>query len=114
MVLKAALRNEHCPEYGVVTIPFPIPREGYDSTIQMLKGLDIGDVIRQDCTVEEIQGGWPVLQRLEGTQVNLDELDYLAKRLDSFDTGEAAQFQGMACKLNLTDMKDLINLTFSC
>ena len=114
MVLKAALRNEHCPEYGVVTIPFPIPREGYDSTIQMLKGLDIGDVIRQDCTVEEIQGGWPVLQRLEGTQVNLDELDYLAKRLDSFVDSELAQFQGMACKLDLTDMKDLINLTFSC
>ena len=114
MVLKAALKNERRPEYGVVTLPFPIPKEEYDSTIRTLKGLDIGDAVRRDCTVEEIQGGWPVLQRLEGTQVNLDELDYLAKRLDSFDTGEAAQFQGMACKLNLTDMKDLINLTFSC
>ena len=114
MVLKAALKNERHPEYGVVTLPFPIPKEEYDSTIRMLKGLDIGDAVRQDCTVEEFQGGWPVLRQLEGTQVNVDELDYLAKRLDSFDTGEAAQFQAMADKLGLTEIKDFINLTFSC
>ena len=114
MVLKAALKNERHPEYGVVTIPFPIPREEYDSTIRMLKGLAIGDAVRQDCTVEELQSGCSILQRLEGAQVNVDELDYLAKRLDSFVDSELAQFQGMACKLDLTDMKDLINLTFSC
>lgn len=114
MVLKAALKNERHPEYGVVTLPFPIPKEEYDSTIQMLKGLDIGDAVRQDCTVEELQSGCSILQRLEGAQVNVDELDYLAKRLDSFVDSELAQFQGMACKLDLTDMKDLINLTFSC
>lgn len=63
MALKAALRNEQHPEYGVVTLPFPIPKEEYDSTIQMLKGLDIGDAVRQDCTVEELQSGCPILQR---------------------------------------------------
>lgn len=114
MVIKAALYNAGHPEYGVVTLPFPIPEEEYDSTIQMLKGLDIGDVIRKDCTVEELRSGCPILKRLEGTQVNVDELDYLAKRLDSFDTGEAAQFQAMADKLGLTEIKDFINLTFSC
>lgn len=51
---------------------------------------------------------------MEGNPVNLDELDYLAKRLDSFDVGEAAQFQAMAEKLNLNGMTDLINLTFCC
>ena len=114
MALKAALRNEQHPEYGVVTLPFPIPKEEYDSTIQMLKGLDIGDAVRQDCTVEELQSGCPILQRLEGAQVNVDELDYLAKRLDSFDDGEAAQFQATASKLELFELKDLINLTFCC
>ena len=44
----------------------------------------------------------------------MEELNYLAKRLDSFDTGEAAQFQAMAHKLELFELKDLINLTFSC
>ena len=41
-------------------------------------------------------------------------MDYLAKRLDSFDVGEFSQFQAMAEKLQLTSMKDLINLTFCC
>ena len=31
-----------------------------------------------------INSRWPILDRLEGTAVELDELDYLAKRLDSF------------------------------
>ena len=44
----------------------------------------------------------------------MDELDYLAKRLDSFDRTGLAQFQGMAAKLDLSDMTDLINLTFCC
>jgi len=46
--------------------------------------------------------------------VNVEELNYLAKRLESFDTGEAAQFQAMAHKLKLFELKDLINLTFCC
>ncbi len=64
--------------------------------------------------MDEINSRWPILDRLEGTAVELDELDYLAKRLDSFDNGEAAQFQAMTEALNLTDVKDLINLTFCC
>ena len=44
----------------------------------------------------------------------MDQLDYLAKRLDSFCAGEDAQFQAMACKLELKDIKDFINLTFCC
>lgn len=90
MVLKAALKNERHPEYGVVTILFPIRKEEYDSTIRMLKGLDIGDAIRKDCTVEELRSGCSILKRLEGAQVNVDELDYLAKRLDSFVDSELA------------------------
>ena len=35
----------------------------------------------------------------------MEELNYLAKRLDSFDTGEAAQFQAMAHKLELFELK---------
>ena len=90
MVLKAALKNGRHPEYGVVTILFPIRKEEYDSTIRMLKGLDIGDAIRKDCTVEELRSGCSILKRLEGAQVNVDELDYLAKRLDSFVDSELA------------------------
>ena len=113
-MMQAVLSNADHPEYGVVTIPFPIPREQFDHCMELVEALEIGNVSAQDCHVDEIRSAWPVLSRLEGMMVNLDELDYLAKRLDSFDVGEAAQFQAMTEKLDLTDMKDLINLTFCC
>ena len=113
MRIKAMLGNAQRPEYGVVEIPFPNPKEQYDSTIKMLEGLGIGDVIQRDCKVEELIGAYPVFRRLEGQQVNVDELDYLMKLADSFFGGEDAQYQGMAYKLGLTDIKDFINLHFS-
>ena len=73
-----------------------------------------GDVSEADCRVDSLDSVWPVLNRLVGAKVNLDELDYLAKRLNSFDVGEFSQFQAMAEKLHLTGMKNLINLTFCC
>lgn len=113
-ILHAVLSNAAHPEYGVATIPFPIPSEEFDHCMELLESLEIGKVSARDCHVDEISSRWPVLGRLEGKAVDLDELDYLAKRLDSFDDGEAAQFLAMAEKLNLSDMKDLINLTFCC
>ena len=117
MKIKAVLYNKDHLEYGLVTIPFPIPADQYDSTIQMLEALDIGDPRGRDCAVREISGPVPSLKRLEGAQINVDELDYLVKRLDSFSDGEIAQFQAMAFKLGkpgrLT-MTGLIDLTFSC
>ena len=113
-MMQAVLSNASHPEYGVATIPFPIPREQFDHCIELVEAMEIGNASARDCHVDEIRSAWPVLNRLEGKAVNLDELDYLAKRLDSFDVGEAAQFQAMAEKLDLTDMKDLINLTFCC
>lgn len=113
MRIKAVLGYAEHPEYGVGEIPLPIPKEQYDSTIRMLEGLGIGDAIQRDCKVEELIGAYPVFRRLEGQQVNVDELDYLMKLADSFFGGEDAQYQGMAYKLGLTDIKDFINLHFS-
>lgn len=112
--MQAVLSNPKHPEYGVVAIPFPIPREQFDRCVELVEALGIGNVSAQDCHVDEIRSAWSVLNRLEGRIVNLDELDYLAKRLDSFDVGEAAQFQAMTEKLDLTSVNDLINLTFCC
>ena len=50
---------------------------------------------------------------LVAQNANVDELDYLAKRLDGFDKDEGLQFQAMASVLGLSDIKDLINLTFA-
>ena len=114
MMIQAVLGNPHHPEYGVATIPFPIPRDQYAHCLGLLEALEIGDAVKADCRVEKIDSFYTVLRRAEMLTVNVEELNYLAKRLDSFDTGEAAQFQAMAHKLDLFGLKDLINLTFCC
>ena len=114
MMIQAVLGNPHHPEYGVATIPFPIPRDQYAHCMKLLEALEIGDAVKANCQVQEINSFYSVLKRTEMLTVNVEELNYLAKRLDSFDTGEAAQFQAMAHKLELFELKDLINLTFCC
>ena len=114
MMIQAVLSNPSHPEYGVATIPFPIPRDQYAHCMEMLEALEIGDALKADCKVEKIDSFYSVLKRTEMLTVNMEELNYLAKRLESFDTGEAAQFQAMAHKLELFELKDLINLTFCC
>ena len=114
MMIQAVLSNPNHPEYGVATIPFPIPRGQYAHCMELLEALEIGDAVKADCKVEKIDSFYTVLKRTEMLTVNVEELNYLAKRLDSFDTGEAAQFQAMAHKLELFELEDLINLTFCC
>ena len=114
MMIQAVLSNPSHPEYGVATIPFPIPRDQYAHCMELLEALEVGDALKADCKVEEIDSFYTVLKRTEMLTVNVEELNYLAKRLDSFDTGEATQFQAMAHKLELFELKDLINLTFCC
>ena len=113
-MIRAVLSNPSHPEYGVATIPFPIPHDQYARCMELLEALEVGDAVKADCKVEKIDSFYTVLKRTEMLTVNVEELNYLAKRLESFDTGEAAQFQAMAHKLELFELKDLINLTFCC
>ena len=114
MMMEAVLTSNAHPEYGEITISFPIPEKDYDQTLELLEELGIGDVLAQDCRVVKLESEYPVLERLEGAAVNVDELDYLAKRLESFWKSEKDQFQAMAHKLDLTDIQDFINLSFCC
>ena len=113
-MMSAVLSNPNHPKYGVATIPFPIPSDQYTYCMDLLEALEIGDAVKADCKVVEFDSAYNVLKRMEQCTVNVEELNYLAKRLESFDTGEAAQFQAMAHKLELFELKDLINLTFCC
>ena len=113
-MMSAVLSNPNHPKYGVATIPFPIPSDQYTYCMDLLEALEIGDAVKADCKVVEFDSAYNVLKRMEQCTVNVEELNYLAKRLESFDTGEAAQFQAMAHKLEPFELKDLINLTFCC
>ena len=57
---------------------------------------------------------WPEeFSALKNWYVNLDELNYLARRMESFDTLEYDQFLIGITKLDSKEVKDLINLTFN-
>ena len=42
-MMKAVLSNADHPEYGVATIPLPVPRNQYDHCVVLLEALEIGD-----------------------------------------------------------------------
>ena len=111
-VIQAVLSNPRRPECDQITIPFPIPVDQYDKTIEMLQAIDLGFSVNRDCTVDEVNSRYNVLNTLVGTLVNIDQLDYLAKRLDSFCSGEVSQFEAMAHKLGLLLLKN--NLEKRC
>ncbi len=114
-IFQAALCNAKRIALDAVTISFPLAQEEYDHSLGLLAEQRMGDAVKQDCYVDTVTSGWPALKALEGQVVNVDELDYLAKRLDNLaDDGCSEPFLAMADKLKLTDIKDLINLTFCC
>ena len=112
--MQAVLSNARHPEYGEAIISFPIPENEYDHYLELLEALGIGDPVERDCFIREMRQGPPGLKRLTGCNVTLDELDYLAKRLDSFDDQEMAKFQGAAVSCGCQGIVELNNLTFSC
>lgn len=76
MMIQAVLGNPHHPEYGVATIPFPIPHDQYAHCMELLEALEIGDAVKADCQVQEINSFYSVLKRTEMLTVN-EELDAL-------------------------------------
>ena len=61
MMFQAVLSNRDHPEYGVATIPFPIPHDQYAHCMDLLEALEIGDAVRADCKVEKIDGFYTVI-----------------------------------------------------
>lgn len=53
------------------------------------------------------------LSAIQDRFINLDELNYLAKRMDSFDAKECMQFYEAVRHTGMDTLKDFINLTFN-
>ena len=113
-MIQTIISNAKHPEYGQATISFPIKENDYPNVVELLRSMGLGNPLERDCRVDEVCGDWPILKRLEKVAINLDEMDYLAKRLDSFDAQEKAKFQAAAVRFGLFDMRQLIDLTFCC
>ena len=82
--------------------------------MELLEALEIGSVSGHDCYVDQITEAPPSLDMLEGTMINVDELDFLARSLDRYTDEELAEFQCMTATREHWDMSTLINLSFSC
>ena len=93
--IYADLSNSEHPEYGHIGVSFPIPTAEYDKVIGQLQDAKIIDENSDECQVDDLYGGYPVIHRINSI-VKVDELDYLAKRLESFSEDEEAQFQATA------------------
>ena len=60
MMIQAVLSNPSHPEYGVATIPFPIPHDQYAHCMELLAALEIGDTVKADCMIAGIDSDRPI------------------------------------------------------
>ena len=60
MMFQAVLSNRDHPEYGTVSIPFPIPRDQYAHCMELLEALEIGDAVKADCMIAGIDSDRPI------------------------------------------------------
>lgn len=77
-----------------------------------LKKIGVNDEKDTKQTVSEVVD-FECLSLLEGQEVDLDEINYLAKRLDSLTKPEVDKFIVVAQMEGLDEVKDLINLTYN-
>ena len=77
-----------------------------------LKKIGVNDEMETKQTVSEVVD-FECLSLLEGQEVDLDEINYLAKRLDSLTKPEVDKFIVVAQMEGLDEPKDLINLTYN-
>ena len=112
-MFEATLRNRSQLELGSLTISFPIPEERYENVIFALKNLQIGDERKQDCCIDSIRApDCPALCRMSGTLANVDELDWLGRKLESFDQYELLQISAAAERFGLCSADELVDLSF--
>ncbi len=109
-MLKLTFRKNNAPAYRTATIEFPAIEGDLQKSLEQI---GVGITTEKNCLVEKIRGDEGALQQLVGQCVNADEVQYLAKRMDSFDQKELRTFYAVAQSQQLTEVKDLINLTFN-
>ena len=77
-------------------------------------GQSIPDIIEKNSVVTVSDVTEPEsLKYMEGHEWNIDEINFLAKRMESFDKREKRQFDAIASQLKPSTGQDLINQTFN-
>lgn len=106
-MIKIRIRNDD----HEIDLQFPISENKLYAKLAEIHAIE-GKDAPQSAFVTEVY--WPEeFSMLKDRFVNLDELNYLAKRMESFDYHEYDQFLIGITKLENPTEKDLINLTFN-
>ena len=112
-MFEATLKNRISAHFAPLTITFPIPEDQYEQAILALEKSQIGDARVQDCLVVDVCApNCPALVRMTGTMANIDELDWLAREMESFDRYELLQFNAAVERFGLSAADELIDLSF--
>ena len=106
-MIKIRIRNDD----HEIDLQFPISENKLYAKLAEIHAIE-GKDAPQSAFVTEVY--WPEeFSMLKDRFANLDELNYLAKRMESFDYHEYDQFLIGITKLENPTEKDLINLTFN-
>lgn len=106
-MIKIRIRNEG----HEIDVRFPISESELFAKLGEIHAVEGRDAA-QSAYVTEVY--WPEeFSAMKNWYVNLDELNYLARRMESFDTIEYDQFLIGITKLDSKEVKNLINLTFN-
>ena len=106
-MIKIRIRNAS----HEIDVRFPISESELFAKLAEIHAVE-GRNAAQSAYLTEVY--WPEeFSALKNWYVNLDELNYLARRMESFDTLEYDQFLIGISKLDSKEVKDLINLTFN-
>ena len=97
-------------EHGLTGLELPCREE---KIAEFCKGLDTTNNSKTEFTVDYVYLNDRANALLSGKTYNLDKLNYLAKRLDSFDKNELTTFYAVAYSEKNNDIDRLINHTFN-
>ena len=74
----------------------------------------VPDISEKDSVVTVIEVDTPEsLKYWEGYDLNIDEINFLAKRMESFDKREQSQFDAAVSNFQPETVKELINYTYN-
>lgn len=109
-MLSVTIHRNDGPSYQMAVLELP---EREDLLAEKLERIGVGPTLEQNCRIDRLEGDAGALQALVGSSVNADELQYLAKRMESFDKNELLKFRAAVAVEKAADLKDLINLTYN-
>ena len=109
----ATLKNKDASVQETIEIEFPLPEDQYEKAIHTLTEFHIGAALKQDCYVADIyMEGCTALERMIDTMANVDELDWLARKLEDFGRYELLKFNAAVERFGLSSVDELIDLSF--